>query len=120
MILKRLEKLQEVPGYLGAGVFSSDGRMLGGVTEISGLSFEIGGKLFHDAFLMLNNNSREAGFGCINLLQVHTETAIVLVKCCLDSKNQFHTFLVIQTGGNVEMAKAVLEKVAVELKQEFK
>jgi roadblock/LC7 domain-containing protein len=115
-----LEKLQEVPGYLGAGVFSSDGRMLGGVTEVSGLSFEIGGKLFHDAFLMLNNNSREAGFGRIDLMQVHTETALVLVNCCNDGKNHFHTILVMRTGGNVAAAKLKLEKVVEELKQEFK
>lgn len=118
-ILKKLENFQCLDGYLGAGVFSYDGRMLAGVTEVSGVSFEIAGKLFHDSFLIVNNNSREAGFGRIDLMQINTEIGTVLTKSCIDVDNPFQVLLVISRNANVARAKLELNKVAESLKEEF-
>lgn len=118
-ILKKLESFQRLNGYLGAGVFSYDGRMLAGVTEVSGVSFEIAGKLFHDAFLIANNNSREAGFGRIDLLQIDAEIGCVLAKSCIETDNPFHVLLVINRNSNIARAKLELNKVTESLKTEF-
>lgn len=118
-ILKKLESFQRLDGYLGAGVFSYDGRMLAGVTEVSGVSFEIAGKLFHDAFLIVNNNSREAGFGRIDMLQMDAEIGTVLAKSCVDVDNPFHILLVMNRDANIARAKLELNKVTESLKEEF-
>lgn len=119
-ILKKLENFRQLDGYLGAGVFSSDGIMLAGMTEVSGVNFEIAGKLFHDAFLFTNNNSREAGFGRIDTLQVEAELGVVLAKCCSGGEDSFHTIVVVSNETNLAMAKMLLNKVAESLKPDFR
>ena len=118
-ILKKLEMFRGLSGYLGAGVFTPDGTMLRGTTEVSGVSFEIAGSLFHDSYLITDNLSKEAGFGSAGMLQVNTETGIVFAKCYRDENTHFHTILVIQNGSNVAMAKMTLSKVIEELKSEL-
>ena len=118
-ILKKLETFRQLDGYLGAGVFSSDGIMQAGITEVSGVSFEIAGKLFHDAFLFTNNNSREAGFGRIDTLQVESELGVVLAKCCSGGEDAFHTIVVVSRDTNLAMAKMLLSKVVETLKSDF-
>lgn len=118
-LLKKLENFRVLDGYLGAGIFSSDGIMLAGMTEVSGVSFEIAGKLFHDAFLFTNNNSREAGFGRIDTLQVEAEIGTVLAKCCIEGEDSFHTMLVVSRDTNLAMAKMLLNKVVESVKEDF-
>ncbi len=118
-ILKKLELFQRLDGYLGAGVFSADGRMLAGVTDVSGISFEIAGKLFHDVFLIANNNSREAGFGPIDFLQMDAKVGTVLTRSCMDVDQPFHLILVIKHSANIARAKLKLNKVTESLKKEF-
>ncbi|MCP4150647.1 MAG: hypothetical protein GY757_23070 [bacterium] len=119
LLLKKLEILKDVPGYLGAGVFTYDGKMIGGVTEISGINFEIAGSLIHDALLFLNNNCREAGFGPVDLLQINARIGIVLAKCFQGDDTHFHTMMVLKHDSNVARAKLMLEKAAKALKEEL-
>lgn len=119
-ILKKLELFRGLNGYLGAGVFTPGGTMLRGTTEVSGVSFEIAGSLFHDAYLITDNRSKEAGFGQAGMIQVNTETGIVFAKCYKDENTHFHTILVVSNGSNVAMAKMTLSKVIDELKPELK
>jgi roadblock/LC7 domain-containing protein len=119
-ILKKLELFHMLDGYLGAGVFTPDGRMLRGTTEVSGVSFEIAGSLFHGAYLITDNRAKEAGFGEVSMLQVNTKTGIVFAKCYKDEESHFHTILVVKNGSNVAMAKMTLTKVIEELKTELK
>jgi hypothetical protein len=118
-ILKKLELFRELNGYLGVSVFSPDGNMLGGVTEVSGMNFEIAGSLIHDAYLFTQNKSQEAGFGNAEMLQIETDRGIVLVKCFKENNRHFHTILVIQRDANVALAKVMMNKVTDVLKDEF-
>jgi hypothetical protein len=120
-ILKKLELFRKVKGYLGAGVFTYEGKMLGGVTEISGINFEIAGTLFHEALIIIDNRSKEVGFGGIEMMQVNTEKGIVLGKCYNDAEANihYHTILVLENDANVAMARLILNKVVEELKEEF-
>jgi hypothetical protein len=118
-ILKKLELFRELNGYLGAGVFDAYGKMLGGVTEIAGVSFETAGSLFHDAFLFTRTISIEAGFGLTHSFQVNTETGIVFVKCYHEDEIHFHTILVVKHNTNIAMAKHMLTKVTFSLREEF-
>jgi roadblock/LC7 domain-containing protein len=118
-ILKKLESLSEMAGYMGAGVFAPDGRMLGGVTEIEGMNFEIAGSLFHDSYLITDNLSQEAGFGKVDMFQLNTEKGTVFGKCYKQDGKHFHVLMVMKAGANIAMANLKLKKVIDELVDEI-
>jgi len=119
MLLEKLELLHDIPGYMGAGVYTPEGKMLAGVTEIEGINFEIASLLFHDTFLIVDNRSQESGFGKTDLLQINTEKGIVLIKCYRESLTHFHLVLVVKRSGNIAMARLMLDKAAEMIKEEF-
>lgn len=118
-ILEKLETFKQLKGYLGSSVFSFDGKMLGGTTEVSGVNFEIAGELFHDAFLFVKVHSIESGFGKAKMFRVDTEKGIVIGKCFEEGNIHFHTILVIQSDTDMKKAISVLDKVIQSLKGEF-
>ena len=118
-LLKTIEMFQELKGYMGAGVFRPDGKMIAGVTEVSGINFEIAGSIFHDTYLIANNNTKEVGFGSAHMLQINADTGVVFFKCHRDEEVHFHTILVVNNSANISMAKAMLKKVIAELKLEL-
>ncbi|MCP5050746.1 MAG: hypothetical protein GY940_26520 [bacterium] len=118
-ILKKLELFRELDGYLGASVYSSDGKMLGGVTEVSGVNFEIAGSLFHDLYLIADNHSKETGFGSMNMIRMDTATGIIFIKCYRDADMYFHTLLVVKHDSNEEKVRELLSRVIGALTEEF-
>jgi hypothetical protein len=118
-IKDHLKLFGDVGGYLGSGVFTPQGEMLEGTTEISGIHFETAGSMIHDMLLNAKKVSETSGFGNCDMLQLDTEMGIILAKCFNDGKIHFHTVLVIKKDGNVAMAKMILKKVVELLKPEF-
>ena len=111
-----LKTLADVNGYLGAGVFTPQGEILAGSTDISGIHFEEAGSLIHDT---LNNSkamAKKVGFGNLDMLQLYSEMGTVFAKCYNEGSLHFHTILVIKSDGNIAMAKLKLEKVVNQLK----
>ena len=119
-ILSKFENFKQLKGYLGAGVFSMDGKMLGGITEVSGINFEIAGARIHDAFVFMNNNTKESGFGKVEMLQAKTERGTILCRYLQEEDISFYTILVVQRDANLGMARLMLERVSNTLKEEFK
>lgn len=119
-ILDKIEQLREINGYLGAGVFTPEGKMLGGVTDVAGINFEIAGSLFHDLFLITQNKSREAGFGTTDIILLYTKNGIILGQCFDQEGFHFHTILALDNRANVAMAKLILNKTMIALKEEVK
>jgi hypothetical protein len=119
-IVEKIEKLQDINGYLGAAVFSPEGKMLGGVTEVARINFETAGSLFHDLFLITQNQSREAGFGNTDTILLYTNNGIILGQCFNQRDVHFHTILALETQANVAMAKLILNKTMVTLEEEVK
>ena len=115
-IVEKLEAFKKLKGYLGSSVFSSDGKMLGGMTEVSGVNFEIAGVLFHDAYLFMKDHSAESGFGKAKMFRVDTEKGIVIGKCFEEGEIHFHTLLVIEPNTDMKKAISVLDKVIQSLK----
>ena len=119
-ILKKIEKLQEIKGYLGAAVFNPEGKMLGGVTNVAGINFEIAGSLFHDLFLISQNQTKEAGFGKTEIILLYTENGIILGQSFNEDGVHFHTILALQNDANIAMAKLLLNKTQIALKEVVK
>jgi roadblock/LC7 domain-containing protein len=118
-ILKKLEILKKIQGYLGAGVYTPEGKMVAGVTEISGLNFEIAGSLFHDAFLIIENKSQESGFGKVGMLKANTEAGIVIFKCYNERNIHFHLIMVVRNDANVAVAELMLENALKAISEDF-
>jgi DNA-binding response OmpR family regulator len=118
-IKDHLKLFGDIGGYLGSGVFTPQGEMLEGTTEISGIHFETAGSMIHDMLLNAKKVSETSGFGNCDMLQLDTEMGIILAKCFNDGKIHFHTVLVIKKDGNVAMAKIAMKKVVELLKPEF-
>lgn len=114
-----LKELTDVKGYLGAGVFTPQGELLEGTSEISGIHFEQAGSLIHDALSDAKRMTREIGFGNLDMLQFYSEMGIIFAVCFEEGGMHFHTILVIKTDGNIAMAKLKLKKVVDLLKLEF-
>lgn len=112
-----LRKLNDVNGYLGSGVFTPQGELLEGTTDISGIHFEEAGSLIHDALANSKQMTHEVGFGNMNMLQFYTDMGIIFAKCYNEGSLHFHTIMVIKTDGNVAMARLTLNKVVEALKE---
>ncbi|MCK4765060.1 MAG: hypothetical protein KAW12_22875 [Candidatus Aminicenantes bacterium] len=116
-ILKKIEKLQEIKGYLGAAVFNPEGKMLGGVTDVAGINFEIAGSLFHDLFLITRNQTREAGFGETDIIMLYTKNGIIMGQSFDEEDVHFHTILALRNDANIAMAKLLLSKTQIALRK---
>jgi CheY-like chemotaxis protein len=112
-----LKTLKEVNGYLGAGVFTPQGEILAGSTEISGIHFEEAGSVIHDTLSNSKTMAKNVGFGNLDMIQLYSEMGIIFAKCYDDGKLHFHTILVIKTDGNVAIAKLKLNKTVEALKE---
>ena len=112
-----LRTLKDVNGYLGAGVFTPQGEILEGTSDISGVHFEEAGSLIHDTLSNSKAVAKEVGFGNLNMIQLYTEMGIIFAKCYNDGKLHFHTILVIKTDGNVAIARLKLNKTVDALKE---
>lgn len=112
-----LKTLNDVNGFLGSGVFTPQGELLEGTTEVSGIHFEEAGSMIHDALANSKQVSRTVGFGDLNMMQFYTDMGIIFAKCYNDGKLHFHTILVIKTDGNVAMARMKMDKVVDALKE---
>lgn len=119
-IVDKIENLKQITGYLGAAVFTPEGKMIGGVTEVARINFEIAGSLFHDLFLITQNQSREAGFGNTDTILLYTQNGIILGQSFDQKDIHFHTILALDIQANVAMAKLILNKTMIILAEEVK
>jgi CheY-like chemotaxis protein/predicted regulator of Ras-like GTPase activity (Roadblock/LC7/MglB family) len=119
LINEILKTFINIKGYLGAGVFTPQGELIEGSSDISGIHFEQTGSLIHNTLNDSKKMTQEIGFGNLDMMQLYTEMGIVFAICFDDGKIHFHTILVIKTDGNVAMAKLKLNKVIEDLKAVF-
>lgn len=110
-ILNTIDKIKKINGYLGAAIFSKEGKMLGGVTEVLGMSFEVAGTLFNNVFILAKNLSIESGFGDLFMLQLNSEKGIVLSKSFTSKQKTLTVVLVIKNNSSANLAKIELDRI---------
>lgn len=122
-IRKILQSLEEVNGYLGAGVFSPEEDLLEGITvdggENPGIELKNAGLLVNNAIKDSQNFVGELGFGSLKTIQLYGETGIIFLVCHNDKNSHFYTALFIKEDGNIKMAKKKLQEVVEALKSEL-
>ncbi len=118
-ISEKLKALEDVRGFVGAGVFTPSGEMLDGNAEISGLKMEVIGSLLNDVLLEAQEMTEKAGFGHSDFIQINSDMGMMLAKCTKVGDIHFHTVIFLKSDGNVAMAKMKLTSVCEALVEEF-
>ncbi len=118
-IKDKLKELEDVKGFLGAGVFTPDGELIEGNAEISGLRMEVIGSLLNDVLLTAKEMTEKAGFGETDFIQINSDLGLLLARSTESEALSYHTVLFLKPDGNVAMGKMKLKAVAEELKEEF-
>jgi len=117
-----LEKLREIDGFVAVGAFTSQGELLGEVTN--GIPLMEIGALANDVLLKSQKSTDIMGVGRGNQIQITAPKATILVRC-LNENTDFasnepgrahvHMVLVMNPEGNVALGKMRLDKVIQEI-----
>lgn len=118
-IIRNLEDLKQINGYLGAGIFDHKGKMIAGVLEVSGVNFETAGKLLQKMLEHVKKLIEKAGFGSTAMIQLDTQIGIILCKDLNLKNNCCSLVLVIKKDSNIGYTKLKLNQVAENLKKEL-
>jgi len=118
-IKDKLAMFEDVKGYIGSGVFSPEGEMIEGTTEISGIQQEILGSLLNDVLLAAREMTEKGGFGKADFVQINSDMGLLLAKCVNTGDKHYHVTLFLKPDGNVAMAKMKLKSVSEALLEEF-
>lgn len=119
-IKDKLAGFEEVKGYLGCGVFSPEGEMIEGTSQISGLHQEVLGSLLNDVLLAAQEMTDKGGFGHSDFIQINSDMGVLLAKCNgnVDGKH-YHVTLFLKPDGNVAMGKMKLKATTEALAEDF-
>ena len=107
-----LSSLSDVKGYLGGAINNYTGECL--VCDAAKLSgnLEETSATFNDIFRDSHTISRNLKLGATEIMEIHTEKAVVLMGCSgEDSRVHLHIFAIFSQDGNVALGKMALNKV---------
>lgn len=113
-----LKKLQDISGFMAAGVFTPDGEMIAGVAN-AGVSIAEIGALANDVLLKAQKATDIMNVGRGNFVTINAPRAVLLVRCLNENTDfqasepgraHIHCAVLLEADGNVGMAKMQLEK----------
>lgn len=114
-----LKKLQDISGFMAAGVFTPDGEMIASVAN-AGVSIAEIGALANDVLLKAQKATDIMNVGRGNFVSINAPRAILLVRCLNENTDfqvteagraHIHCAVLLEADGNLGMAKMQLEKV---------
>lgn len=118
-IIKTMESLKTVNGFVGAGAFTSAGELLGEVSA-AGTSLAELGALANDVLLKSQQTTDLMGVGRGNHIHITAPKAHILVRCMNENTDfaanepgraHVHMMLILEPEGNIALGKMKLEKV---------
>jgi CheY-like chemotaxis protein len=113
-----LKKLQDISGFMAAGVFTPDGEMIASHSS-PGVSIAEIGALANDVLLKAQKATDIMNVGRGNFVTINAPKAILLVRCLNENTDftaseagraHIHCALLLSPDGNVGLAKMQLEK----------
>ncbi len=113
-----LKKLQDISGFMAAGVFTPDGEMIASIAN-AGVSIAEIGALANDVLLKAQKATDIMNVGRGNFVSINAPRAILLVRCLNENTDfqvteagraHIHCALLLEADGNVGLAKMQLEK----------
>jgi predicted regulator of Ras-like GTPase activity (Roadblock/LC7/MglB family) len=113
-----LKKLQDISGFMAAGVFTPDGEMIASHAN-AGVSIAEIGALANDVLLKAQKATDIMAVGRGNFVSINAPRAVLLVRCLNENTDfstteagraHIHCALLLDPEGNVGLAKMQLEK----------
>jgi len=115
---EQMKKLKSVKGYLGAAILNREGETLYLDEEGTNSDIAYSASIFNDAFLEISESAIDIGFSIANMLEARTiDGHVFLVKSIgeEDSVNKLTVFSIFESGGNVPLAKMVIDRSATKI-----
>ena len=112
---EQMKKLKSVKGYLGAAILNREGETLYLDEEGTNSDIAYSASIFNDAFLEIGESAIDIGFSTANMLEARTiDGHVFLVKSIGEenSANRLTVFSIFESGGNVPLAKMVIDRSA--------
>jgi CheY-like chemotaxis protein len=113
-----LKKLQDISGFMAAGVFTPDGEMIASHAN-AGVSIAEIGALANDVLLKAQKATDIMAVGRGNFVSISAPRAVLLVRCLNENTDfstteagraHIHCALLLDPEGNIGLAKMQLEK----------
>jgi predicted regulator of Ras-like GTPase activity (Roadblock/LC7/MglB family) len=127
-VQKKLARLAEINGFLGAALFSAEGRLLA-KCEPFDLDLKLIATLANTVLVNAQKASIDMGFGRSQFTYLHTEKAMVLLRCLNESKNplraepgkcHIHLVLLVDNLESFGIAKLEISRVIESLAEDFR
>ncbi|MCI5149738.1 MAG: roadblock/LC7 domain-containing protein [Candidatus Electrothrix sp. MAN1_4] len=124
----KLSQLTKIDGFAGAALLTPDGRVLL-KCEPTGSNIELISALANNVLRTAEKASRDMGFGRSHLTFMHTEKALVLLRCLNEGKNplgpepgkcHIHLVLLIDNQHSLGIAKLEISNVIESLAENFR
>lgn len=127
-VQKKLAKLAEIDGFLGAALFSAEGRILA-KCEPFDLDLKLISALANTVLVNAQKVSIDMGFGRSQFTYFHTEKAMVLLRCLNEGRNplraepgkcHIHLVLLVDNPESLGIAKLEISRVIESLAEDFR
>jgi predicted regulator of Ras-like GTPase activity (Roadblock/LC7/MglB family) len=127
-VQKKLARLAEIDGFLGAALFSAEGRLLA-KCEPFDLDLKLVATLANTVLVNAQKVSIDMGFGRSQFTYFHTEKALVLLRCLNEGRNplraepgkcHIHLVLLVDNPESLGIAKLEISRVIESLAEDFR
>lgn len=127
-VQKKLARLAEIDGFLGAALFSAEGRLLA-KCEPFDIDLKLVATLANTVLVNSQKASVDMGFGRSQFTYFHTEKAMVLLRCLNEGRNplraepgkcHIHLVLLVENPESLGIAKLEISRVIESLAEDFR
>jgi predicted regulator of Ras-like GTPase activity (Roadblock/LC7/MglB family) len=127
-VQKKLSQLAAIDGFLGTALFSAEGRLLA-KCEPFDLDLKLVASLANRALVNAQKTAIDMGFGRCQFTYIHTEKALILLRCLNEGRNplraepgkcHIHLVLLVDNPDSLGIAKLEINKVIESLAEDFR
>jgi len=118
-IEKKLEVFKQIDGFMGVGVYSTDGELLAAGIG-SAMEMEMVGALVNNLIVNSQKTAEEIGLGGSDAIDIAThEKANIFIRCYSDSKVKFNLILICGEKAPIGMIRLRIKQVLPEIAEDL-
>jgi predicted regulator of Ras-like GTPase activity (Roadblock/LC7/MglB family) len=127
-VQKKLSQLTEIDGFIGVALFSAEGRLLA-KCEPFDIDLKLVATLANNILVNAQKTAIDMSFGHSQFTYVHTEKALILLRCLNEGKNplraepgkcHIHLVLLIDNPDSFGIARLEINRVIESLAEDFR
>jgi predicted regulator of Ras-like GTPase activity (Roadblock/LC7/MglB family) len=125
---KKLSRLAAIDGFMGTALLSAEGQLLAQCEPFDS-DLNLIASLANSLFIGIHKTSLDMGFGSCPFAYVHTEKALILLRCLNEGKNplraepgkaHIHLVLLVDNPESLGIAKLEMAEVIQSLAEHFR